>query len=383
MSTFRSIECLRAWMAWWVVLAHALEFSGAASTGIGLRIPRTLVYLASSGASAVRVFIIVSGFVIAHLILQKREPYAHYLTRRFFRIAPIYVVGIILAIIVTNFYRTAFIDLPFATDRDFRLARLLEQKAHFWTHLMVHATLLHGMIPNNVLPFAATTFLSAAWSLSLEWQFYLIAPALIAVVFYSRLNAVVVAFALLVLRIVLQGQSVVEWSHDAFFFLAADYFMVGILCRLALEQTATGARKFELLIPATFLLLNEDRNAAFIWIVFYGIALYESGIIKIGNASIRKFIGFFALNEKLALLGKWSYSTYLIHLSVFSIFVGIYASIVGVKNVTQMEVVGILIATIPVIAVLSAILYRYIEAPSMQLGRNLISRRLDSLKSPV
>lgn len=376
MTTFRSIECLRAWMAWWVVLAHALELSGAASTGIGLWVPRTLVHIASSGASAVRVFIIVSGFVIAHLIVQKQEPYAHYITRRFFRIAPIYVVGIIFAIIVTNFYRTAFIDLPFATDRDFRLTRLLEQKAHFWTHLMVHATLLHGMIPNNVLPFAATTFLSAAWSLSLEWQFYLIAPAMIAFVFFSRLNAVAVSVTVLVLRIVLQRQGFIEWSHDAFFFLAADYFMVGILCRLALQQTTATGRKFELLIPATFLLLNQDRNAAFIWIIFYGIVLYEGGIIKIDNALIRKFIGSFALNEKIALLGKWSYSTYLIHLSVFSVFVGAYASIVGVKNVSQMGVVWILITTIPAIVILSAILYRYIEAPSMRLGRTLISRKL-------
>ncbi len=35
------------------------------------------------------------------------------------------------------------------------------------------------MVPENVMPFAGTAFLGPAWSLSLEWQFYLVAPVLI------------------------------------------------------------------------------------------------------------------------------------------------------------------------------------------------------------
>jgi len=44
------------------------------------------------------------------------------------------------------------------------------------SHLLAHLTLLHGALPHNILPASEYMFLAPAWSLSLEWQFYLIAP---------------------------------------------------------------------------------------------------------------------------------------------------------------------------------------------------------------
>jgi peptidoglycan/LPS O-acetylase OafA/YrhL len=43
-----------------------------------------------------------------------------------------------------------------------------------WPHVLAHLTLLHGLIPQPILPYAYVTLLGPAWSLSTEWQFYLL-----------------------------------------------------------------------------------------------------------------------------------------------------------------------------------------------------------------
>src|SRR5688572_28994913 len=80
---FPAIEGLRAWLAMAVVASHLIQLSG-----LYLRNrPGALLY--AGGSVAVLVFVIVSGFVITHLVLGKREPYKVYVGRRFFRLFPV------------------------------------------------------------------------------------------------------------------------------------------------------------------------------------------------------------------------------------------------------------------------------------------------------
>src|SRR4029078_4062762 len=44
--------------------------------------------------------------------------------------------------------------------------------------IVTHLTMTHGLFPNGVLPDVWVGFLGAAWSLSTEWQFYLLALVL-------------------------------------------------------------------------------------------------------------------------------------------------------------------------------------------------------------
>ena len=73
-------------MAWWVVAGHALRLTGTAQW-----LPAPVAKVVMKTDIAVNVFIIVSGFVITHLLMNARESYSQYIWRRFLRIAPIYI----------------------------------------------------------------------------------------------------------------------------------------------------------------------------------------------------------------------------------------------------------------------------------------------------
>ena len=55
--------------------------------------------------------------------------------------------------------------------------------------------MLHGAISSNLLPDSPLRFNLPAWSISLEWQFYLIAPAVIMI---ARRHGAIIWFALLI-----------------------------------------------------------------------------------------------------------------------------------------------------------------------------------------
>jgi peptidoglycan/LPS O-acetylase OafA/YrhL len=103
---FRNIDGLRAWLAWIVVLAHVTLHTGA-----GIKWP-LLEKIGTSAVYSVCLFIIISGFVITHLLIEKRENYLPYISRRFLRIYPIYFICLCLGIGATYLHFQAFADHP-------------------------------------------------------------------------------------------------------------------------------------------------------------------------------------------------------------------------------------------------------------------------------
>ena len=101
----------------------------------------------------------------------------------------------------------------------------------FGWHFLAHVLLVQGVLPQGVLPYAYVTLLGPAWSLSTEWQFYL----LIGLIAPRRLGAF--ALALLAMGVAYHALNLPPWWQFSRAFLpdAAPYFALGIASALLLR----------------------------------------------------------------------------------------------------------------------------------------------------
>ena len=363
-----AIESLRAWMAWLVVLDHAQYLCG------GQQILHPLLYkLVSNGALAVSVFIIISGFVITNLLIVRKERYFPYILRRAFRIFPIYLFCIFIAIFVSGLYYAAYLTPEWVPNNDMRLDRMASEHNFYVEHLLLHMSMMHGILPDTIFPFSSVAFLAPAWSLSLEWQFYMLAPFLISLLSKRITVMLATTFLLLAMNVALRTSYFGEWEFNSFLPLAIQYFLIGIFSRLALEYLPLKRMPPELLFVAgATAAIFASKPAILIWITFFTIVLYEQGYFARASKPFSLFARLIALNPYVSTIGKWSYSTYLIHIPIFAIIVGGAIKIYGPQS--QTNYVVLLALCMPIIFVVSFVLYRFIETPFIDLGRRLTSR---------
>jgi peptidoglycan/LPS O-acetylase OafA/YrhL len=364
MQNFRSIESLRAYMAWWVVFGHAAQLAGGQYI-----FPHALYAFLDDNYKAVNVFIIVSGFVITHLLLSKDENYLPYITRRAFRILPIYLFCLALSVAVTHLMVTAN-TLPWVAGHDMRLDRFAQEAQNFHMHLLLHLTLMHGLPPTELLPFSASALLPPAWSLSLEWQFYLVAPFLIPVLLRSAFSMILTCVALLLLHKLALSGLIGHWQYPAFLPLPIQYFLIGILSRAVLEYRPLANAGVELLVVLGAITLKfAGVIETAIWMVFLACAMSEAGRLTFQVAPLSRFVDIAIKNRHIARIGTWSYSTYLIHIPIFAIVVGTYASFAA--RPSQWVVVELLVLCMPITLAVSWLLFNEIEARFNLIGRKL------------
>lgn len=343
-----SLDGLRAFAVLAVVVTHALEVSTA--RGIGAL---TFFML---GPIGVDVFFVISGFLITTLLSQELE-------------------------------RHARIDLPRFYFR--RLLRIVPPFYAYLTCIAVASAL--GLLPEPGRAWPAWAFvanfakpghwnLSHAWSLSVEEQFYLSWPFILAALGYSRATRFVlcVCFALPIAR-VLVGYV----AHDGivgplwgFVFLAAG-------CLLALSppwvtrlRTWTACRGRMLLFG---LLLFVAGQVAFTgsfrlrWVMrLIFVDLPGAAILALAVgwcvAHPQSFVGRLLNSRPLRIIGIGSYSIYLWQQVFFAV---------------ETRVVISLPIALASIAVMSTLSYFLIERPSLALRSHLERRCLPAAATRV
>jgi peptidoglycan/LPS O-acetylase OafA/YrhL len=278
MKKFDAIEGLRGWLAWAVVFSHLVYMSGLKGDGLDpmLGMPRTLL------------FMIVSGFVITHLITEKPEPYLPYIVRRFARIFPLFAVTCFFGYFTNDLLANALTpDHQFADPAFSHLVTEISSsnRQHFWGQFLAHLTMLHGAIGNTVLPYSEYAFNMPAWSLSPEWQFYLIAPLVLIVV---RRPSALIIFALLVAMVELLYKYWLsaDFIQPGFLPAAAAYFAVGIASRMA-YQTFSQRGYFAAICAVAIVILplvGSQARPLLVWaVVFACLSLHgttgESGYL--------------------------------------------------------------------------------------------------------
>lgn len=400
-----SLESLRGYLALWVFACHLLSLSGTSQ----LNLP---FFSALTNAShAVKVFMILSGFVIALLLESKNEPYRLYITRRFIRLYPVLFLAI-LAGILSHFMRGVLITSFWPNFFEPNLLANFQKSwtshdKNFWSCAVSVLTMTNGLISNHVIPYAATAFNGVVWSLSLEFQFYLVAPLLLRSI--KPLAQRLVWSTFLIIAVVITRHKIfpvtengLEYStFGAFLPFNIEYFWLGILSyylwnwfinAMHDRSSTSGKSNFSLLslTVALTLLIAGEKARPFLkgnvlstlgdWIPFLIWLLVFANILDIakGSKSLINKLADHILHSKVAMFfGRISYSLYLLHSPIIIIVQYLVVRKLEVSDWKTCLLYTSLLA-IPLTVVISALSYRYIEQPFIALGRRIKSQKHES-----
>lgn len=343
-------EGLRGCLAWWVVLFHLYLHAGM-TDGMRSRSEFWVGY----GWAAVPLFIMLSGYVITVLIENQREPYGVFITRRFFRLAPVYYL--------LTLYGAA-------------LALHADTYGHAlgW-HVLMHLTMLQGVLPNQVLPNSAISLVHPAWSISVEWQFYVIAPLVLWFCRRSAARCLVLIGATLAVSKYLTRHY--DFPFEATVAMRGGLFAVGIfsyyITRWAVANPTHVRRLVPFMIPlalaAVWVVGGEYLGPGLVWVVVFASVLAR----LVGAPSILTRPAQFLLTRRSVIwLGRVSYSTYLCHNFVLSMVEGVMGSSFTSMNERHRVIVLILVGC-PLIAGFSALLFYFVEQPGIRLGKRLVA----------
>jgi peptidoglycan/LPS O-acetylase OafA/YrhL len=361
----KEFEGLRGLLAAWVALGHAF---------VALPVGRNEYRGSLMNVDAVDVFIILSGFVIFTLLGNRRDlPYFSYLTARFFRIFPVYFSVLLLSTLMLHADYHVVSVSPAGTATAMRLTEMAAAAQRPITHFLVHLTMLQGIIPEHFLPYTAYTLVGQAWSISVEWQFYLIAPLLF--VWTSKMRdwrSLACLFAVISIC--------VFYSHyvtSGFFGANLVPFAVGFASYYFYQSDFTR-------LPASSVRLF------FVSLFFLGVVLAHRHIVGLGVwllvfyaivAARRSPAGTNVLTKLLLLppvlyLGRISYSVYLVHIQVLFALMWFF-HIANVPIAVQYFAlpIGCLAGAIG----LGSALHHTVEAPFHEFGKRLSV----SLQRPV
>jgi peptidoglycan/LPS O-acetylase OafA/YrhL len=248
----KRLECLdglRGMLALYVMLGHMAPFSA---------LPAWAVDPLSHGGAAVDIFFILSGLVILRSLESCGFAARPFLVLRTTRIFPVFLVMFATGIAVQSL-PDSFDAMPWiAPDSNAHDIWHQGWPAAWPVEVAAHLTMTHGLFPNGVLPDVWVSFLGSAWSLSTEWQFYVLALALGRTrMGPERLAAVFVVLAIAGLAWDLTAPY--EWRFSrAFLPNKAQYFALGIASAAWFDGRSI--RSFAIVLAAALVLSIAHGN---------------------------------------------------------------------------------------------------------------------------
>jgi peptidoglycan/LPS O-acetylase OafA/YrhL len=261
------------------------------------------------GFVGVDIFFVISGYLMTSIIFARamdgRLSLGEFYGARFRRLYPA-LLALCVAVLAVNFL---FVD-PITAATTARNA--------FYSLLFL-SNAAYALEDSYFAPASETNWLLHTWTLSVEFQFYLLYPAALAILFkcFSTRTAIrviyVATIALLITTLVLVAQSTVSYQR-AFFLLpsrAWELLAGGCVALMpplqwpARAKRAACALLFPVIIVAAFY-IDQKTPWPSIWTVWPVAA--AAAIIAIDDRHSA-----WAKNVVVQRLGLWSYSIYLWH----------------------------------------------------------------------
>jgi peptidoglycan/LPS O-acetylase OafA/YrhL len=328
-----ALDGVRALAILIVIFHHAVGFTGVPPASGAERVIDALAQQAWMG---VDLFFTLSGFLITGILLRTKGTdgyYRNFMMRRVLRIFPLYYLFILVF----------FVILPRLFPAQPDLARLPAQQAWYWLYLPNVRIYLNGNW--------YATFVEHAWSLSIEEQFYLVWPLVVALL--SRRNLVRFCLVAIPLSLTLRVLIVLHGGDHAAAFVLTPAHLDGLLLGAMLaayEPQGTHARpRFVALTVAgvAFVALTPRLG------VSYAIAHYALSVTGWSLACVG-FVGLAITSpptslltriltlRPLAAIGTYSYGVYLVHQPLMRALVPRVNAVTGspLRHWTLLAIVG-------------------------------------------
>jgi peptidoglycan/LPS O-acetylase OafA/YrhL len=327
------------------------------------------VEITSYGQMGVQLFFIVSAITLcmsAASRINEPHPLANFYSRRFFRIAPGYWVGI-------------FFYLVWNTVRNYHTAKQAMTAAVYTpVHVLVNVFFLNGFYPP-----ANTNVVPGGWSIGTEMAFYAIFPLLWML--QSRLSlkrlwllpatSILLSSGILYLVYALRRQTVTDNSFLYFNIVTQlNVFITGILAYRCLHLVSKRMSLFLFLCFACMGIFAWNLHFVSVFylipvlfaIAFAGLALYFS---QLPETIWMRF---------LAPIGKVSFSMYLFHFAVVQIVIELlnsfsFHAIAG----RSMYHAALYIFGVAASFGVAKISYRFIEKPGIAFGKRVTLKWLN------
>jgi peptidoglycan/LPS O-acetylase OafA/YrhL len=312
------------------------------------------------------VFMLLSGCVITQLILLKKESYGRYLWRRGCRILPAYWIALTLGIWLSGVVIDDFRHLPDTPEARFYIGLLQLGSMRLTLDSLLHAALLQGLAPSSLFPLEAFTLLGVAWSLSTEWQFYLIAPTIVRLATANKLAFIAIGLTCLIAATA--SSYLIHVFSIAFLPAKALFFFVGAISFVCVIRNRDD-------VSAFLWLLTSSGGLALGWSIGSGKPSLSTGsaiVWFLVLLSIRfqkpRFIGEFLRSALMRYLGRISYGTFLFHGAAITI---VQAAIWRwVHPTTPGTLILISLPASAVVTLIAAALsWQFIERPFQRIGR--------------
>jgi peptidoglycan/LPS O-acetylase OafA/YrhL len=331
----------------YLAASHRPAFDGLRGLGfllvITAHIPSVPLFGFLQGWTAVWIFLTMSGYLVTMLMMREekrigRVAFGPFLVRRFFRIVPSYWVAILI-------YWLACYALP----------PLQDSYAAFMARLPSYL----AFVPEYADTDGFSIF-THSWTVGVELKFYLLFPPVVFLM-TKNTNLRIAAIAIAAALFTVQGS-----------FLAEAYCAVlfGAMLAFALERPRGYAFVAKLtrvpavvpvaLIVGLFALLRYSEQ----FTALAAVATYLLAYTIVQEAAVSRVLTW----RPLAYLGQRSYGAYLLHFLALRIGYMVF----GNDSTTA----GLLAACVCVVLTVPAaeLLYRTIERPGTNYGRQLLSR---------
>lgn len=376
----RRLECmdgLRGVLAVYVMIGHMAPFAP---------LPTWLAHPLSHGGATVDMFFILSGLVITGSLEAFRYRARPFLIARAARIFPVFLVVFLAAILVQTVPH-GFDLMPWLPpDSPGRLFWSEGLPRHWPVDVAAHVTMTHGLFPAGTLPDVWVSILGASWSLSTEWQFYVLALLLAA--WLAARGEVTLRLAWLLIAL---GTAGVAWDwlappswqfSRAFIGNKAAYFGLGVISTVVVRSGGRAWRGYAVALAATLALIvghaalgQADLGHGSVGKLLPPVAwtLCLAAQVAPGAVTGLSWLAALLRCRWAQVLGAWSYGIYLVNEPVQELFGVALARFSGGHSglFTLFWLPGAIV--LPIAA--AALLHRWIEVPGQQWGRSLIARR--------